>query len=286
MAIAKHMNLIVAPDSAMTHVAGGLGVPIVGIYGPFSSRLRMRYYFDAIGINAKTACSPCFTHGHEGCVKGNPSPCFSTIDVPTILVAIDYLFGKTNQPRLTDMETMYHTEFNKVMPMCKKYMEHIGVDYGTGYMQYPKEIQIARVDANPMCDADICADYTTLEIKENINFLVSSFAVNTIDQLKKLAEIANNLLIPEGYLILYVGDKNMVSKIETRFGRLNILREFFISELTPDEVVQTISCCGFELVLSLSEYDKWQKDLYDIEKPEDLNYGFLSIWQKQADTSK
>jgi len=88
------MDLIIAPDSSFVHIAGGLGVPIVGLYGCFPSLLRMRYYKNAIGIDSNVTCAPSFTHGHSPCVRGFPSPCFSVISADNVIDAVNHLLGK------------------------------------------------------------------------------------------------------------------------------------------------------------------------------------------------
>lgn len=88
------MDCFVAPDSAFIHVCGGLGVPVVGLYGCFPSLLRMRYYKNAIGIDSDVKCAPSFIHGHSPCDKGFPSPCFSVISVDNVVDAVGHLLGK------------------------------------------------------------------------------------------------------------------------------------------------------------------------------------------------
>jgi len=93
IAMASQMDVMVAPDSAFIHIAGALDVPIVGLYGCFPSVLRMKYYKHSVGIDCNVACSPGFKHGHASCVKGDPSPCFSVVQVEDILNAIEHLLG-------------------------------------------------------------------------------------------------------------------------------------------------------------------------------------------------
>ena len=88
---AKRMDYFIAPDSMFIHVAGAFGIPFVGIYGPFHSSVRMKYFKNAVGIDAKVACSPCFKHGHWPCSKGEPSPCFSLITPEIVLKAFEEL---------------------------------------------------------------------------------------------------------------------------------------------------------------------------------------------------
>jgi len=91
LVVAKHMDYFIAPDSLFIHVAGAFRIPVIGIYGPFHSDLRMKYFEQSIGINAVTNCSPCFRHGFHPCIKGDPSPCLSLITSKHILQAFDEL---------------------------------------------------------------------------------------------------------------------------------------------------------------------------------------------------
>lgn len=94
MVLANFMDLIIAPDSAFVHIAGALGIPLIGLYGCFPSLIRMKYYRKAVGIDCDVACSPSFIHGHSPCHKGNPSPCFSVISTKNVIDAVHHLIGE------------------------------------------------------------------------------------------------------------------------------------------------------------------------------------------------
>ena len=91
---ASRMDVFIAPDSSFVHIAGGLGIPIVGLYGCFPSLLRMRYYKNAIGIDCGVACAPSFIHGHNPCPMGFPPPCFSVVSSEDVLNAVHHLLKK------------------------------------------------------------------------------------------------------------------------------------------------------------------------------------------------
>ena len=93
LVIASFMDYFIAPDSLFIHVAGAFEIPCIGLYGPFPSDLRMQYFKRSIGINAKTACSPCFKHSHHPCDKGEPSPCMRLISPDIVLKAFDELIN-------------------------------------------------------------------------------------------------------------------------------------------------------------------------------------------------
>ena len=89
--LASFMDLIIAPDSSFVHIAGALGIPLIGLYGPFPSVLRLKYYTKAIGLDASTSCSPCFKHGQNPCFLGDSSPCLSLITPDLIMETVGYL---------------------------------------------------------------------------------------------------------------------------------------------------------------------------------------------------
>lgn len=94
MALASFMDVIIAPDSAFVHIAGSLGIPLVGLYGPFPSSLRLRHYDKAVGLDASLPCSPCMKHGKNPCVFGPSSACLELISPELILQAIEHLLQK------------------------------------------------------------------------------------------------------------------------------------------------------------------------------------------------
>lgn len=89
MALIKNCDCVIGPDSGLLHVAGGYGIPIVGLFGAFPSRLRLKHYKNTIGINAKSTCTygrgetnNCFQHGTGSCNLAQKrmeyfSPCMS-----------------------------------------------------------------------------------------------------------------------------------------------------------------------------------------------------------------
>jgi ADP-heptose:LPS heptosyltransferase len=74
VALIGELDLIIGPDSSMLHVAAAHRVSLIGLYGPFPSDLRLRYYKNAIGIDSVTSCEfargkykSCFEHGDGIC---------------------------------------------------------------------------------------------------------------------------------------------------------------------------------------------------------------------------
>lgn len=95
-------HIFVGPDSGLTNFAGYHGIPTIGLYGPFPSKLRMLHYENAIGIDVKTNCpfrvnseGDCFGHGGGKCAlavrkETDYSPCMLKHELNPIVKAIEY----------------------------------------------------------------------------------------------------------------------------------------------------------------------------------------------------
>jgi len=103
MALVKNSDAVIAPDSGLLHIAGGFGIPVIGLYGAFHSSLRMSHYKKAIGLNAVSSCvfargefRCCFQHGGGSCnmarkVYEKYPPCMELIKVDAVLGALKNL---------------------------------------------------------------------------------------------------------------------------------------------------------------------------------------------------
>lgn len=65
-ALVDTCDAFIAPDSSLCHVAGALGIPTVGLYGPFPARLRTAYQATTVAIDGFAPCAPCHHHGGSG----------------------------------------------------------------------------------------------------------------------------------------------------------------------------------------------------------------------------
>ncbi len=80
-AVLATCDIVLAPDSSLTHIAGALDVPCVALYGPFPWLVRTRYNPLTRGINGKGKCAPCFHHQHmreffpKHCPSANRNVC-------------------------------------------------------------------------------------------------------------------------------------------------------------------------------------------------------------------
>jgi ADP-heptose:LPS heptosyltransferase len=149
--LVSRYNLVISPDSFMIQAAGALDKPLIGIYGPFSSDVRMKYFKNAIGLEPKVVCSPCYRHDFRPCIKGFPSPCFSLVNPEDILEAANYLrvkFGGGSfnymAPVLKDPD---FSEIEKYFLSADK-----GLCFFGGYFHHDNMIHI---DINKFVGADI-----------------------------------------------------------------------------------------------------------------------------------
>lgn len=84
VALMSKCDLVISPDTANIHISAALGIPCVGLFGPFPADLRVRYYPLVSAIEGKTDCSPCIVHQND-CFRGRPSPCMAQIQTKDVL---------------------------------------------------------------------------------------------------------------------------------------------------------------------------------------------------------
>jgi len=80
-------SLVISPDTGIAHIAGGLDIPIVGIFAAFEPKFRLAYYKNAVWTQGKRECAPCFLHGSERCKNtslGEYPPCMREITVKDV----------------------------------------------------------------------------------------------------------------------------------------------------------------------------------------------------------
>ena len=79
-------RLVITNDSAPQHIAVGLNVPVVTIFGPTTKELGFYPYSNKAAIvdNNNIRCRPCGLHGHKNCPKGTHA-CMNTITSVEVL---------------------------------------------------------------------------------------------------------------------------------------------------------------------------------------------------------
>jgi hypothetical protein len=198
MIMATRYDLIIAPDSFMIQVAGALDKPQIGLYGPFPSSVRMKYFKNAIGLDPSVVCSPCFKHDFRPCIKGNPSPCFSQTTIDDILQAADYLKAKFTGSHFKYMGPMLR-EPN--LSEVEKYL--MSADKGLAFFpRYYRHPNVITVDPNPYVKADVSDLSTQLQF----NLQAYPFVLYFNELQPKYINLYNNskgFVRPGGYFIVY-----------------------------------------------------------------------------------
>lgn len=77
-AVMAQCDVFLGPDSALLHLAGLLGKPGVGLFGPIPSKLRVADYPGIKGIDGSARCAPCFHHVRGGLQWPANGPCQQT----------------------------------------------------------------------------------------------------------------------------------------------------------------------------------------------------------------
>ncbi len=68
MALIKNSHCVIGPDSGLLHIAGGLNIPLIGIFGAFPPSLRLKSYKNSIGLKGFGSVHPChFGRGKWNC---------------------------------------------------------------------------------------------------------------------------------------------------------------------------------------------------------------------------
>lgn len=282
-ALLARMNLVIGPDSSIMHMAGAFQVPMIGLYGPFPSRVRLAYYKKAIGLDASVACAPCFTHGNSPCYKSvsnNESPCFSVITEKTIFEAINIQkIESTGKQFKTDKIVIYN-EFEKLLidhPEIEQYMVGDGIDIGSGKRcLFHDKFNIKTMDINPLYRPNVVQEAEKLgTFNQQYDYIIASFLLNCSPHPMLLTEQMFKSVKSGGYIIIYIpefmvypdpneelfkfnghGTALTHQHIETLFAD----KRYFINELTITHVTDGLT-----------------KDNFDLKMSAKLNYGFCYI---------
>jgi len=216
--LANRYDLILSPDSFMVQVAGSLGKPLVGLYGPFSSEVRMKYFKNAIGIEPNVVCSPCFKHDFRGCIKGYPSPCFTQVSMHDILQAVDFLRFK-----MIKRHFGYMAPFFKEPDLSEVQRYMLSADQGICFFPgYYRPENALRVDTNRFTGADI-TDLST-DFKRN-SFPFVLYMNNFAQSAVQVYQGSKTLVRPGGYYIVYMenGQEQLFNDIKKDLGKTYVL---------------------------------------------------------------
>ncbi len=291
MNIVAFMRLIIAPDSSVIHIAAGLGIPSIGIYGPFPSSLRVKYYPKTIGIDAPSKCAPCFTHGHKPCKMAknyNYSPCFEDIDYHYVIEkalyllehhSIDNIYNFYSKGIYVESETSkFRNEILMIISdVIKEDLELLnGIELGSG--------------GDPLVDSSVCVDlkipYTKcgekpIHLKGDARNLVW-FNDNSLDYIysshlfEDFDDGENKIVLYEwyrvlkerGYLILLLPDQKRYEQYCEKIGK-KPNEHHKIKHFGPEYMKSLLKSNHFDI---LKIYKFWEK--YPDE------YNFMIIAQK------
>ncbi len=96
-AIVKSAQFVISNDSGLAHLAAGLKVPVVALFGPTHPLLGfspLGEYAGSYTVNER--CSPCSLHGSRECYREERF-CFSRMDADTIVAKVEELIAKREQ---------------------------------------------------------------------------------------------------------------------------------------------------------------------------------------------
>jgi Glycosyltransferase family 9 (heptosyltransferase) len=232
--LANRYNLIIAPDSFMVQTAGALDKPLVGLYGPFPSDVRMMYFKNAIGIEPRVVCSPCYKHDFRACIKGHPSPCFTVVKVEDILQAVDFLRHK-----FTGQHFGFMNHFLEEPDMSEIEKYFLSADKGLCFFPgYFKHHNMLMVDPNKFVGADI--DDLGQEFKRD-TFPFVLFMNNFSQTGVQVYQGSKSLVRPGGYFIVYRSGAQ-----EAELGELqrDVGKTFTLIFVKHDPVKHTIMVVG------------------------------------------
>lgn len=76
-AVLECCDVVLAPDSAITHLAGALRLPTLALYGSFPWKARTAYAPTVRALQGALRCAPCYWHGRGGAYPPD-GPCSIT----------------------------------------------------------------------------------------------------------------------------------------------------------------------------------------------------------------
>jgi len=95
--IVRHARLVIAGDSGPFHLARAMGVPCIGLYGPYPADLRVRDTWPTCRViesryPKENACGPCQEAGY--CDRLEKAECLDAIDIDEVLSIAHELLGE------------------------------------------------------------------------------------------------------------------------------------------------------------------------------------------------
>ena len=92
-AVIQNSSMLISGDSGLLHIAAGLGVPTVSLFGPSNIRKWAPKGEHHIVVSGKLPCSPCSKFGYTPRCPKN-AKCMADIAVEEVVAAVEKLLGK------------------------------------------------------------------------------------------------------------------------------------------------------------------------------------------------
>jgi ADP-heptose:LPS heptosyltransferase len=102
VALVANCHLIISVDSGPVHIAGAVGVPIVGLYGALNPRFFLPRFSPAAGVHADVPCLFChhaspIGHWQSGCP--HDIRCMKELEVQPVFQAVKSMLDKCGKTR-------------------------------------------------------------------------------------------------------------------------------------------------------------------------------------------
>jgi ADP-heptose:LPS heptosyltransferase len=105
VALVASCDLLISIDSGPVHVAGAVGTPVIGLFGPVDPASRLPPDSPALGLCSDVPCLFCHNrtpiiHWFDGCP--NNIACMKRLDDQTVFEAVKSMLGQSNKPQVKE----------------------------------------------------------------------------------------------------------------------------------------------------------------------------------------
>jgi ADP-heptose:LPS heptosyltransferase len=111
VALIASCDLMISIDSGPVHVAGAVGTPVIGLFGPLNPRLILPPDSPALGLCSDVPCLFCFNRTPvinwlTGCP--NDIVCMKKLDDPTVFEAVKSMLARGKKPEVKESLTVFN----------------------------------------------------------------------------------------------------------------------------------------------------------------------------------